>query len=209
MKLYLAIIILVFVFTSCKEEKTSLPNAKAVESISSSTDSVIDIVEDAVIIDLSSKLKNKVTRLSKLEHNYVIKEFVEVDVKSSMLIGQLEQLSKRTYLAELFNDVSIDILKKELYTAQECFVKGTKAMSPNSKTYPRARLVEYIYNTEEAAKQSFEALKAIKTKGSIWMLISKSPDILFLEDNRIYFVRTGGMYMLDIYKQIEEELKLK
>lgn len=209
MKLYLTIIILVFVFISCKEEKTSLPNVKAVETTLSTTDSVINIIEDTVTIDLSSKLRNKVTRLSKLEHNYVIKDFVEIDFESSMLIGQLERLSRRTYLTDMFKDVSIEVLKKELYAAKECFVKGTKAMKPGSKTYPRARLVEYIYNTEEAAKQSYEALKEIKTKGSIWMLISKSPDILFLEDNRIYFVRTGGMYMLDIYKDIEVELKLK
>ena len=209
MKLYLTIILLVFVFTSCKEEKTNLPNVEAVETVLGTTDSITDTVEDVVTIDLNSKLRDKVTRLSKLKHNYIIKEFVEVDVKRSMLIGQLARLSSRTYLEEMFKDVSIEVLKKDLYSTQECFVKGTKAMNINSNTYPRARLVEYIFKTEEAAKQSFDALKAIKRKGSVWMQISKSPDILFLEDNRIYFVRTGGMYMLDIYKQIEAELKLK
>ena len=80
-------------------------------------------------------------------------------------------------------------------------------MRTNGDTYPRVLIEEYIFNTPKAANAVYDMLMKSKTGSRLWMYISKAPHEVFLEENRVYFMRSGGFYMMEIYKDILKNLK--
>lgn len=154
-------------------------------------------------VDFSSKLKEKVMRLATLEHKYQLQRLDTVLPEKTQLLGGLQRVSK------LRDSIHIDLnlFTRELYQIQKAFVKGSKPMQANGNTYPRATVEEYIFKTAEHTNAIFEMLETSKKQGTYWMYISKAPHELFVEENRLYFMSSGGFYMLDIYKNIVEKLK--
>ncbi|OEK09586.1 hypothetical protein A8C32_12850 [Flavivirga aquatica] len=161
------------------------------------------------VIDLKSRLNNKVQRLSSLKSNYILKNIKLIKIKNSILIGQLENLSEFEFTPKEIKSLNIKKIKNSVYETRQCFVKGTKTIISKGDTYPRATIVEYIFNTEEDALKTFEQLNELRKDKSIWIHVSKSPNSMFLEDNRIYYILSGGWYMSGIYKEIERKMKLQ
>ncbi|MCH2193763.1 hypothetical protein [Kordia sp.] len=203
---FFVVILLVF-FAACKEKTTTIPAKKQPPKVLKDTVSpkVNSHKSEPKKIDLSSKLKEKVTRLASLKYNYQLKSLDTVIPKKSALLGSVYRI--KALQDSVANAIDLKALENDLHQIHNAFLKGTKPMQPNRDTYPRATVEEYIFKTPAAAKRTYEMLIESKADGRLWMYISKSPYDLFVEENRIYFMRSGGFYMMDIYKNITEKIK--
>ena len=171
-------------------------------------DTVPKISQSYENISLKSSLKNKVERLSKLENNYILKNFGLIEIEKTRLIGGLERLVKSEFnKPKEIENINIDKIKNQIHESRFSFVKATKSIKPNGNTFPRAKIEEYIFKNQDEAKQIFESLSELREIDRIWYRISKEPNSMLLEDNRLYYVSTGGWYMMEIYKEIENEIK--
>ena len=158
--------------------------------------------------DLNSYLKSKAERLSKLNYNYIIKDFKLVEIEKTRLIRGLERLIKSNFnKPKEIENINLDKIKKSILASRFVFVKATKSKTPNGSSYPRATITEYIFKDQDIANSTFEFLSELREIDRIWYRISKEPNSIILEDNRLYYVSTGGCYMADIYKEIENEIK--
>jgi hypothetical protein len=154
---------------------------------------------------LTSKLEEKVTRLSQLEHNYQLKSLEVVPPEKTLLLGRLQRILKRK--DSLAKKIKLSAIKSGIHEIRKSFLKGTKPMQPNGNTFSRVTIEEYIFKTTESATTAFETLINTKKNGGLWMYISKAPYELFIEENNIYFMSSGGFYMMAIYEDIFEKIK--
>lgn len=160
--------------------------------------------------DLTSQLEEKVERLSKLEHQYMLKQIGRIEIEKSRLIAGLERRSNEdTNRPEEVKGINIEEIKSRVYETRQAMLKAAKTITPNGNTYPRATIEEYIFNSIDGASRTFELLMKWKENEKDWIMIAKEPHSLFLEDNRLYFISSGGWYMMNMYKEIEHEMKKK
>ncbi|MEM6718232.1 MAG: hypothetical protein AAF611_02855 [Bacteroidota bacterium] len=207
LSIVLLVFVLVFSCDSNMKKKTPSEVKEASESVKDSsahikTSHVSDTIKS---IPLNSKLKEKVTRLHSLEHNYQLKSLDSVTPQKSLLLGNIKRIQKRE--DSLTKHINIAQFERELHQIQKAFLKGTKPMRPNGNTYPRVTVEEYIFKTSETAKAIYNSVKASLSNHRLWTYVTKSPHELFLEENRMYFMRSGGFYMMEIYKDIFEKIK--
>jgi protein required for attachment to host cells len=157
-------------------------------------------------IDLSSKLKEKVGRLARLKHNYQLKNLDTIVARKTFLLGNVKRIQKLKDSSVKYIDTNI--FERELHQIHKAFLKGSKPMYPNEATYPRVIIEEYIFTSAVAATKIATMIQHSKQHNSrIWTYVNKAPHDYFVEENRLYFVSSGGFYMMDIYKDIVEELK--
>jgi hypothetical protein len=128
-----------------------------------------------------------------------------VIAEKSVLLGSMHRV--KSLRDSLTQHIDFNLFESELHQIQKAFLKGTKPMRTNGDTYPRVLVEEYIFNTSKAANAVYDMLMKSKTGSRLWMYISKAPHEVFLEENRVYFMRSGGFYMMEIYKDIFEKLK--
>jgi hypothetical protein len=202
------LIVIVFTLVSCNQEAKSVPEKH------SKKEKIIDtIVPKKVVshesetikkVDLTSKLEEKVKRLAQLEYNYVLKSLDTVPPQKTMFLGYLEYISK--LVDSTSKAIDFKFIKNNIHEIRKAFLKGTKPMRPNGNTYPRVTIEEYIFKSHESAKTAFETLMKSKKNSRLWKYF-KSPHELFLEENKIYFVNSGGYYMMEIYKDITGKIK--
>jgi len=214
MKIFVSffLIISVFVLISCDQQKNKIPEkSQSKESTSKLTDTIVAkkvVSHESETIkkeNLTSKLKEKVSRLAQLDYKYQLKILEIVPPEKTILLGRLQRILKRK--DSLSKKINLSAIKSELYEIRKSFLKGTKPMQPNGNTYPRVTIEEYIFKTSENAQTAYEILMNSKKSGGLWTYVSKSPHELFLEENKIYFVDSGGFYMMEIYMDIVEEIK--
>jgi len=194
-------------FIACNQKTKSIPEKELQKEVSKDTISQkVDSHESELktAIDLTSKLKEKVARLAELEYNYQLKSLEVVPPEKTILIGNFQRILRLNDSTS--KNIDIPKIKKSIHEIRKSFLKGKKPMQPNGNLYPRVTIEEYIFKTPESAKIAFETLKKSKKNRRIWNYI-KSPSELFIEANRIYFVNSGGFYMMDIYKDIVEKIK--
>ncbi|MBC8755365.1 hypothetical protein H2O64_11810 [Kordia sp. YSTF-M3] len=206
------LIAILFTFVSCNQKtKTVHKKTQEKETTTKLTDTIVQqkVVshesETIKKVDLKSKLEEKVARLSQLEHNYQVKSIAIVHPEKTLLLGRLQHALKLK--DSLAKEIDLASIKKELHEARKSFLKATKSMTPNGNTYPRVTIEEYIFKTQESATTAFETLMDSKKNGGLWTYVSKEPSVLFLEENKMYFVNTGGYYMLGMEKDIAEKIK--
>ncbi|AXG68946.1 hypothetical protein KORDIASMS9_01165 [Kordia sp. SMS9] len=204
------IVLLIFLgFFSCDVNSEKNADKTGKKTIETSKDTISPKVnshesEPKKNSDLTSKLKEKVARLATLAHKYQLKNLEVVSPKKSMLLGSLQRVLQ---LKGNLKAIDIAIFKNKLHKIHKAFLKGTKPMQTNGNTYPRVTVEEYIFKTPESAEMTYEMLLNSKSESSVWMYVSKAPYELFVEENRLYFVSSGGFYMMDMYKDIVEKLK--
>ena len=170
-----------------KTQKKSIDSSKIKVVKNQIIDTVPKINQISENINLQSYLKNKVERLSKLENNYIIKNFGLIDIERTRLIGGLERFVKSEFnKPKEIENINIDKIKSQIHESRFSFVKATKSMKPDGNTFPRAKIEEYIFKNQREAKQVFESLSELREIDRIWYRISKEPNSMFLEDNRLY-----------------------
>ncbi|MFK7747191.1 MAG: hypothetical protein AB8B65_02245 [Kordia sp.] len=195
-------------FVSCREQASKNTEKVPQQEVSKDTVSPKVNAHESEIkkeIDFTSRLEEKVQRLSKLEHKYQIKNFEKVSPAKTILFGGLQRMIRLR--DTVYKDIDLDMFKNGLHEVSTAFLKGAKPMQPNGNLYPRVTIEEYIFKTPEIAKTTFNMLKKSQKHGSLWMYISKAPHDFFLEENRMYIMISGGHYMMGIYKDIAEKIK--
>ncbi|MEM6686686.1 MAG: hypothetical protein AAF617_12965 [Bacteroidota bacterium] len=204
--IYIAVIVFLIVF-SCASDTKKKHDLKKEKDTTIAKDSSVhngdshasDTLKN---IQLSSKLAEKVARLATLEHNYQLKSLDTIIPQKSILFGSIQRF-KDSFAKE----IDMTLFRRHVYQIEKAFVKGTKPMYPNDNTYPRAHIEAYIFGTTHTAKTMYDMLKKSMANNRLWAPVTKSPHELFLEENRIYFVRSGGFYMMNIYMDIVEKIK--
>ncbi len=210
MKTCFAFLLVLFLgfFAACKEKETTIPakepQPKVVkDTVSPSVNSHESDTKKQ--IDLTSKLKEKVTRLAALKYNYQLKILDTVVSKKTILLGGLKRLIKLR--DTVYKDIDFTIFEKETHQMSTSFLKGTKPMPQTTNLYPRVTVEEYIFKTPESAQNALNLLGKLKKYRGLWTYIGKAPHDLFREENRIYFMSTGGHYMMGMEKDIISLLK--
>lgn len=178
-------------------------------------DKVMNTTKDTLKLDFScstnndksihSKLEDKVVSLSQLDNKYkqIIKESVQNE--NSILLGGLNGYveSKNSY-----DTTKFIILNKgfnsSIIQSNYAHVKGQTEISEN--LYARASIEEHIFSSVSCASNFMNNLSIIIDNENVWYDIDKSPSSLFQEDNRIYYISTGGWYMKPFYKEIVKQL---
>ena len=209
MKIHFTFFLIAFgvLFSACNQNAKTIPEKEKPPKVLKDTVSqkvVSHESEPIKKVDLTSKLAEKVNRLAQLEYNYVLKSLDTVPPQKTMLLGFLEYISKLTDSTS--KEINFTLIKDSIHEIRKAFLKGTKPMYPNGNTYPRVTIEEYLFTTTESAKTAFETLMNSKKNRRLWKYF-KSPHELFLEENSIYFVNSGGYYMMEIYMDIVEKIK--
>lgn len=199
------IVLLLILFSACEQKTKAIPNKSEKEVV---TDTIVSKEvhshESEKNIDLSSRLEEKVIRLSQLKHKYQLKILEVIPAEKTIILGGLQRVLK---LKDTIKSIDVSLFQNGLHEIRTSFLKGSKPMSPNGNTYPRVTVEEYIFKTPEAAKLTYEMLINSKGKSSVWTYVSKAPHEFFLEENRLYFVGSGGFYMMEIYKDIVAKIR--
>jgi hypothetical protein len=206
------LIAIILTFVSCNQKAKTVPEkTQEKETATKLTDTIVQqkvnshesqIKKD---IDYTSKLEEKVQRLSQLEHTYLLKKLEVVTPAETILLSRLTYVA--TVKKNAFKALDLDAIQNDLYEIRTSFLKGTKPMQPNGNTYPRVTIEEYIFKSKERAISCYKALLQSKKEASDWNFVAKEPHALFLEENSIYFVSSGGYYMMDIYEEIVKKIK--
>ncbi|PWH83360.1 hypothetical protein DIS18_02060 [Algibacter marinivivus] len=205
-KLIIYSLLIICFFFSCKKEIKQENNIHLnnEENIISDQNLIISVEKE----NFESYLGIKVKRLSKLKYNYILKRIDTLEIHKSTLISGLEWLCKSEQLIHnKIDNLDIEDFKSEIYRSNFAFLKGTVTINSGGNTYPRIKVEEYIFKSKKSATEAFNFLSNIKKIDNIWFRVSKAPNLLFLEENRIYYIISGGWYMMDIYREIGEELK--
>lgn len=208
MKIRFTIFLVAFgvLFSACNQNAKTIPEKEQKQVLKDTVSQKVVSHESEPIkkVDLTSKLAEKVKRLAQLEYNYVLKNLDTVPPQKTMLLGYLEYVSKLTDSSS--KAIDFKLIKSNIHEIRKSFLKGTKPMHPNGNTYPRVTIEEYIFTSSESAKTAFETLMNSKKNSRLWRYF-KSPFELFVEENRLYFVNSGGFYMMEIYMDIVEKIK--
>lgn len=202
------LVIFLILFPSCEEKAKTIPEKEQQQEVSKDTVSQkVNSHESEATkeIDLTSKLKEKVARLAQLEHNYQLKSLEVVTPAETHLLSRLTYVA--TVKENAFKALDLVAIQNDLYEIRTSFLKGAKPMQPNGNTYPRVTVEEYLFKSKEQAASCYKALLQSKKEASDWTFVAKEPHVLFLEENRIYYVSSGGYYMMEIYKDIAEKIK--
>lgn len=154
----------------------------------------------------NSELENKVKELYKLENKYKQIESGVFEIAESNLIMGLKQLikSRNKYEAQ-FKYNLIENFESSITQTNFSSVKGEKELS--DKLFVRARIEEYIFTSESCATKFLETINKFVSNESLWYDLNKAPNSIYLEENRIYFIVSGGWYMKSFYKEIVNQFE--
>jgi len=212
MKYSLMFIAVILTFTSCHQE------AKKDETISEKNveNSNVRIPESNLIeftckIDEASKPASKLlalaSSLSELENNYQIKSSEEGNISNSIVLSGLRRLKDQRSLkrSKNYEIVNFEELTNSISSIKFCNIKGTKDLG--GRTYARAKIEEFIFKSSDCAINAFDIINEIKSNGYIWEEINKSPSSAFRLENRIYYISSGGWFMMDFYDEIANKMQ--
>ena len=132
---------------------------------------------------------------------------MKIDFKESLIAQGLNSLQKTNFPKVKYDIRSIDSINNSIIQSNKCFIKGVKDLG--GKLYARAVIEEVIFNSDLCAEQVFNFLNKIRVGNHTWEDFDKAPNSIFIIDNKIYYVGTGGWYMMDFYKKIELKMKEK
>lgn len=201
-------VFLFVLFSACNQKAKTIPKKEQQQEVLKDTVSPkvnSHESETKEEIDLTSKLEEKVARLAQLKYNYQLKKLEKVTPAKSHLFSRLIYVS--IVKKNSFKTIDSTAVQNDIYEIRTSFLKGTKPMQRNGNTYPRVTVEEYLFKSNELATNFYKALLHYKKEDPDWNFIAKEPHALFLEKNRIYFVSSGGHYMMEIYKDIVEKIK--
>uniref|UniRef100_UPI00404A7E01 hypothetical protein n=1 Tax=Flavobacterium sp. TaxID=239 RepID=UPI00404A7E01 len=212
MKYLIIFIIPLLVMVSCRKEQSQaepLPKEQLLEE--STRKSVRNTIVFDCKIDVDSKDESKllalVASLSELDNNYQIKSSEKGSVSNSIILNGLKRLGdlRLNNRKEQFEIVNFAQMTNSIKQIQFCYIKGTKDLG--GQTYARAKIEELTFKSESCAIEAYQIIEKIKNTGFIWEDIDKSPSSVFIIENRIYYVSSGGWFMMDFYDEIEKKMK--
>lgn len=167
---------------------------------SSSVETTLDTLKPAYQPPLAAIIEE----LAFLPSEYVLKNFS----RSSFDYTRLgSQLIKAVEGGSMFiSDLQIEEIRSRILTSFHATFKGAVPMykSKTGATYPRAVIEEFIFVDEESAESALNVFLALKSDPRGQYVISKEPSYFVKNGNKLYFILTGGTYMVDMGLEIKE-----
>jgi phospholipid/cholesterol/gamma-HCH transport system substrate-binding protein len=157
---------------------------------------------------INSKLAMKVERLYKLDNKYKQIEDGQFKIEESNLIQRFKRYIENPIFDNHSNGYSIiENFDSSIIRMNYAYVKGEKDLG--NRLYARARIDEYVFKSDECAELFDSNIKRVLQDDRAWYEIDKAPTSIHREENRVYFVATGGWYMKPFYKEIVNEFKIR
>jgi phospholipid/cholesterol/gamma-HCH transport system substrate-binding protein len=155
---------------------------------------------------INSELANKVNRLYNLDNKYKLIEDGQFQIEESNLIQGFKRYIENAIIDNHSVSYSItENFNSSIISMNYAYVKGEKDLG--NRLYARARIDEYVFKSDECAELFDSNLKSVLQDDRAWYEIDKAPTSIYLEENRVYFIATGGWYMKPFYKEIVNEFK--
>ena len=209
MKAIFKIMVLLSIMISCKDEVKEKPTekekAEEVKKIQRDTFSFDGEYEVNTNQVLKSELKLKLEKLADLENNYQVLTIRKSKFEESIVCGGIKMLPELSFERQYFEIKNLDKFQSGIGEINFAFIKGTKDLG--SKTYARAQVEELIFHSEESAQKLAGFVNEIKGKGHTWEEVDKSPNSIFYEKDKVYYISSGGWYMKPFYQEIEKKMK--
>ncbi len=206
MKIIIKVLLLISILISCeseiKEKKIVNAESKKISTIQRDTFSFDGKYESSPSANLKSELKSKLIKLEDLEHNYQILKIEKSTFEESIVCRGMErlfELSSESFFDEFKN---LDQFKNSIEKINFAYIKGTKDLG--GKLFPRAKVEELIFKSEESA---IKLVAFLNQKGYTWEELDKPPNSIFNDKNKVYYISSGGFYMKPFYKEIAKEMK--
>lgn len=198
---------LVFVLFSCDAKEDQPQRLKPPITNETPTENLDFKCEANPNVTPTSSLKQLATKLSTLENNYQIQSIKKGDPTKSILISSLKRSSIKPFRSreKVYKITNFEAFAKSITAINFCHVKGTKDLSKN--LYARAKIEEIIFNSTDCAQTAFESIQEIRKDNNAREAIDKSPSSMFKIDRKIYYISSGGFYMMDFYQEIAEHMK--
>lgn len=195
--------------TSCKDEareigavKTESIKPNQVQIDTFSFDGDYDMSPNAIF---KSELKHQLLKLEELENNYQVISIGKSKIDESIVCRGVKRLPELDLREQFFEMRNLDKLFEGIIEVNYAYIKGTKDMG--GKLFPRAKVEELIFQSEDSARRLSAFINEVKEEGYAWENIDKSPNSIFNQKNRIYYISSGGWYMNPFYKEIENVMK--
>lgn len=205
MKNAIIILLIISIMISCKSEikEKEIVNSesKKISTIQRDIFSFNGKYESSSSANLKSELKSKLIKLENLEHNYQIVKIEKSTFEESTVCRGMEILSELSSERFVYEIKNLDQFKNGIEEINIAFIKGTKDLG--GKLFSRAKLEELIFKSEESAIKLVEFLNQLNT----WEDLDKSPSSIFNDENKVYYISSGGFYMKPFYKEIAKEMK--
>lgn len=167
---------------------------------SSSVKTTLDTLNPAYQTSLEAISKELVF----LPSEYILKNFS----RSSFDYTRLgSELIKAVEGGSMFiSDFQVDEIRSRIHTSFHATFKGAVPMykSKSGATYPRAVIEEFIFVDEESAESALNVFLALKSDPRGQYVISKAPSYFVRNGNKLYFILTGGTYMVDMGLEIKK-----
>ena len=153
-----------------------------------------------------SKLDSKVEALYNLENNYAQVEEGKFKLHESSLLSGLKRLiENKNRIDDTVEYVLVENFDSSISNLNFSFIKGRKNLG--NKLYARARIEEYIFTSESCAVKFIDNINKYVYNENVWFDLNKSPSSIYQEENRVYFVISGGWYMKPFYDEIVNQFK--
>ncbi|SDF57958.1 hypothetical protein [Cellulophaga baltica] len=216
MKVSIFLTILSFLIISCNQNiRQKAPTVTDIKIDTTKTNKIMNSVNRQITCDnnldsdFTSQILCKIENLERLKSNYVLIKQGVILVNDSKIYKGIKKLKKITEKSKIKDKIdNLYYLSEMIFEIQFCFLKGTTDMG--GKTYPRARIEEVIFKSENCASQFIQNLnESLENNNSLKDLFDKSPNSIFRENNRVYYISSGGFYMMEIYKNLESAIKNK
>lgn len=163
------------------------------------------ICSNPIIGDQHSELDSKVEGLYELENKYSQVESGSFDLSESDLIVGLKRLIASNNKVDKLNKYNLkENFNSSITQTNFSLIKGQKELSDN--LYARAKIEEYVFTSERCAIIFFERINSYVSNERLWYELYKAPSSIHREENRLYFILSGGWYMKPFYKEIVNQL---
>ncbi len=156
-----------------------------------------------------SLLRCKIKALETLAHNYLLKDFNQnMGLEKTSIYREVQFSSESDHYRNANVEAifkKINFLNTAIEQVNQCNVKSTTDVGGN--TYPRASITEIIFKSEDCAIAFMTTIEAVKAEGSLMFRIDKGPHSIFREQNIVYYISSGGFYMMEYYDEVEKQMK--
>lgn len=167
---------------------------------SSSVETTLDTLKPAYQPLIATIIKE----LAFLPSEYILKNFSRSSFDYTRLGSQLINAVEGGSM--FISDLQVEEIRSRILTSFHATFKGAAPMykSKTGATYPRAVIEEFIFGDEESAESALNVFLALKNDPRGQYVISKAPSYFVKNGNKLYFILTGGTYMVDMGLEIKE-----
>lgn len=171
-------------------------------------DSATSDLDDSKISSLfNSELKEQCSRLELLKPKYRLEKYASCSFNETN-IGRHLNIAV-DHESKYISGSEVDGIRNKIHSASSASLKGTVPMykGAGGSTYARVEIDELIFIDSNAAVDAMDFFEKLKKDKRGKYDISKAPSYFVRDENKLYFILTGGNFMVGIGDEIKEEIE--